>query len=145
MQINWDYPSPFTLGIKVAPSDIDGMGHTNNAAYVIWCETCAWKHSESLGLSIKDYQTLDRGVAIQHADYTYYLPSFQNDPLVVATWLISCDGKLRLQRRFQIVNKVNGQTLLRGQWDLVSVILSTGKPTRLPKRYVDTYSAAVIN
>ena len=96
MSMNWDFSSPFTVEVKVNQSDIDGMGHTNNASYVIWCEQCAWKHSESLGLSISDYQALDRGVAIQHADYNYYLPIFQNDPLLVATWLVNCDGKKAL-------------------------------------------------
>ncbi len=108
-------------------------------------EQCAWKHSEALGLSVSDYQTLDRGVAIHHAHYTYYLPCFENDPLLVATWLVHCDGKLRLERRFQIVNPLNGRTLLRGHWNLVSVVLSSGKPTRLPRLFVDTYSAAVVN
>ena len=145
MQLNWDRPSPFTLEVNVKESDIDGLGHSNNASYVIWCEQCAWKHSESLGLSVSDYQKLDRGVAIHRADYNYYQPSYLGDPLLVATWLVNCDGKLRLERRFQIVNRQNGQTLLRGHWELVSVILSSGKPTRLPKLFVDTYSVAVVN
>ena len=144
MKINWDYPDPHTLDIEVQESDIDGLGHANNANYVIWCEQCAWQHSESLGLSVSDYQKLDRGVAIHEAGYTYYRPGLAGDRLRVATWLVRCDGKLRLERHFQIVNQDNGQTLLRGYWKLVSVILSSGKATRLPKLFVDTYSSAVV-
>lgn len=144
MLYEWDFPSPFTLDIEVRQSDIDGMGHTNNASYVVWCERCAWRHSESLGLSVQDYQRLDRGVAIQHAEYDYFLPSFIHDQLIAATWLVGCDGKLRLERRFQMVNRQTGTTVLRGSWRLVSVVLSTGKVTRLPPLFVDTYLPAVI-
>jgi len=144
MQIEWDYPTPFTHELTVAESDIDGMGHTNNASYVIWCEQCAWQHSESLGLSVADYQELDRGVAIHHAEYDYQLPTFAGDHLVIGTWLVHCDGKLRLERRFQIARQDNGATVMRGRWNLVSVVLSSGRTARLPRLFVDTYSAAVV-
>lgn len=144
MLIEWDYPRPFTREIIVEESDIDGLGHTNNASYVIWCEQCAWQHSESLGLSVADYQKLDRGVAIHHAEYDYRLPTFASDRLIVGTWLVHCDGKLRLERRFQIVRLDNGATVLRGRWNVVSVVLSTGRTTRLPRQFVDTYSSAVV-
>ncbi|MBT8147394.1 MAG: acyl-CoA thioesterase, partial [Gammaproteobacteria bacterium] len=60
------------------------------------------------------------------------------------TWLVQCDGRLRLERRFQIVRHDTGATVLRGRWNLVSVVLSSGKTTRLPRQFVDTYSAAVV-
>ncbi|MEX2131134.1 MAG: thioesterase family protein [Pseudohongiellaceae bacterium] len=142
--LDWDLPSPFLTLITVSPDDIDGLGHANNAAYVVWCELCAWRHSENLGLSVKDYQRLDRGVAIHQADYTYLQPCFSGDSLAIGTWLVKCDGRLRLERNFQIINQNSGETLLRGRWQLVSVILSSGKPTRLPPEFVKAYTAAVI-
>lgn len=144
MSIPWDYPTPFTREFTVAKNDIDGLGHTNNASYVIWCEQCAWQHSESLGLSVTDYQELDRGVAIRQAEYNYCLPTFTGDKLVIGTWLVDCDSRLRLERRFQIVRSCDGETVMRGRWNLVSVVLSTGKTTRLPDRFIATYSSAVV-
>jgi len=144
MSIPWDYPTPFTREFTVTKNDIDGLGHTNNASYVIWCEQCAWQHSESLGLSVTDYQELDRGVAIRQAEYNYCLPTFTGDKLVIGTWLVDCDGRLRLERRFQIVRSGDGATAMRGRWNLVSVVLSTGKTTRLPDRFIATYSSAVV-
>jgi len=145
MTTDWDFPSPFTREVVVQAGDIDGLGHTNNASYVVWCERVAWLHSEYLGLSVRDYQRLDRGVAIQHAEYNYSLPSFAGDRLITATWLVHCDGKLRLERRFQIVHKDNGKTVMRGHWNLVSVVLSSGRVTRLPRLFADTYASAVID
>ena len=142
--LDWDYSNPHTIETIVQSSDIDGMGHTNNASYVVWCERCAWKHSESLGLSLMDYQKMDRGVAINKAYYEYSVPSFEGDKLVVGTWLTDCDNKLRLQRRFQIVNSATGDTILRGHWLLICVALSSGKAARLPKQFSEIYGAAVI-
>lgn len=141
--MNWDYPQPYTKELTVEKDDIDGMGHANNACYVIWCEDCAWAHSESLGLSVKDYQNMDRGVAINKAAYEYFLPSFEGNNLTIGTWLTGCDRKLRLERRFQILNSTTGETVLRGQWNLICVTLSSGKASRFPKEFVEIYGNAV--
>lgn len=143
--MTWDYPDPHTRPLRVSDADIDGMGHTNNACYIVWCEECAWSHSASLGLTIADYRQLDRGVAIQQAHYSYFLPSHAGDELTIGTWLTYCDGKLRLQRRFQIINPAQNSTILRGCWDLVGIRVSTGKPARFPQRFLETYGAAVIS
>ncbi|PCJ18096.1 MAG: thioesterase [SAR86 cluster bacterium] len=140
----WDHPNPHIYDVEVQASDIDGMGHANNACYVIWCEQCAWSHSETLGLSVKDYQRLDRGVAIHKAQYEYFLPSFKDEKLMVGTWLIACDQKLRLERKFQMINLDTQETVLRGHWQLICVSLKSGKAARLPKEFIDIYGSAVI-
>ncbi len=142
--VDLDYPSPFQMGISVQATDIDGMGHTNNACYVVWCEQIAWRHSENLGLSVQNYQQLDRGVAINKAQYDYYLPTFENDQLLASTWLTACDRKLRLERRFQIVNARTEQTVLRGHWQLICVALSSGKACRFPEEFINIYGGAVV-
>lgn len=144
-QFEWDYPTPHTYNIKIAKPDIDGMGHANNACYVVWCEECAWNHSQFLGLAVADYQRLDRGVAIHKANYQYYLPSFENEELVIGTWLTACDGKLRLERRFQMINVQTGQTVQRGHWQLICVFLSSGKATKFPVEFLELYGNAVIS
>ena len=61
----WDRPLPFTLALTPSAEHIDGLGHTNNAVYVQWCEKAGWAHSHALGLSLADYQRLDRAMAIR--------------------------------------------------------------------------------
>ncbi len=140
----WDYPTPYMLPITVKSTDIDGLGHANNACYVQWCELCAWGHSETLGLNVADYQSMDRGVAIHRASYNYFLPSFRGDKLVVGTWLTHCDRKLRLERSFQIIDAKAGTTVLRAHWLLICTTLSTGKATRFPDRFLQVYGEAII-
>lgn len=138
----WDFPDPFIKPIKVQRADIDGLGHANNACYVRWCEYCAWEHSAELGLRVEDYQALDRGVAIHKADYHYFLPSLEGTNLLVGTWLTDCDRKLRLERRFQIIDPDREATVLRGHWSLICTTLSTGKASRFPAPFLDIYGSA---
>ncbi len=143
-QVNWDYPDPHIYQIEVKNSDIDGMGHANNTCYVVWCEECAWSHSESLGLSVEDYQRLDRGMAIRKAKYEYFLPAFENEQLLIGTWLTACDQKLRLERSFQIIDLHSSQTVQRGHWQLICVSVSSGKAARFPSEFIDAYGKAVV-
>jgi acyl-CoA thioester hydrolase len=99
----WDHPTPFTLPAAPQPQDIDGLNHTNNAVYVQWCEKVAWAHSEALGLALADYHRLDRAMAIRRGEYDYLLPSGVGDTLTLGTWLFRGDGKLTMERRFQLI------------------------------------------
>lgn len=144
MTTPWDLPRPHTLAVLPQAADIDGLNHTNNAVYVRWCEQVAWAHSEALGLSLADYQRLDRAMAIRHARYDYLLPSAEGEALTIGTWLTASDGKLAMTRRFQIVRDRDGATLLRGQWDLVCIELGSGRPRRMPPEFTQVYDAAVV-
>ena len=139
----WDYPHPFTVTISPGIDDIDGLNHTNNAVYVRWCEEVAWAHSESIGLGLPDYRRLDRAMAIRRGEYDYLLPSFQGDELLLATWLCASDGKLTLERRFQIIRRTDQVTILRGRWDLVCIEMSSGRPRRMPPEFCAAYLAAL--
>ena len=140
----WDFPSPHVIPVTPGAADIDGLNHTNNAVYVQWCESVAWAHSGSLGLGINEYQQLDRGMAIRHASYDYLLPSSLDEALLIGTWLTASDGKLSLERRFQIVRAANGETLLRARWHLVCIELSSGRPRRMPDIFRERYLGALI-
>jgi acyl-CoA thioester hydrolase len=141
--LNWDYPQPFTLPRVPLVTDIDGLNHTNNAVYVRWCEQIGWAHSESLGLGLEDYRRLDRAMAIRRADYDYILPTTEGEELVLATWLVDGDGKLAMERRFQLLRNSDGATVLRGRWDLVCIEIASGKPRRMPPAFLDAYMPAI--
>jgi acyl-CoA thioester hydrolase len=140
----WDHPAPFVLSLTPQPGDIDGLGHTNNAVYVQWCEQAGWAHSEALGLSLADYRRLDRAMAIREGHYDYLLPSFAGEALLLGTWLTASDGRLTMERRFQLRRVSDGQTLVRGRWLLVCIEISTGKPKRMPPEFLTIYEAAVV-
>ncbi len=142
--MSWDYPHPFLMTLAPGAGDIDGLNHTNNAVYVRWCEQIGWAHSESLGLGIDDYRRLDRAMAIRRGEYDYLLPTVLGEDLTLATWLVGGDGKLSMERRFQLVRTRDGATVLRGRWELVCIDISSGRPRRMPPEFIDTYMPQVV-
>jgi acyl-CoA thioester hydrolase len=140
----WDYPAPFTLSVSPEAGDIDGLNHTNNAVYVRWCDRIGWAHSEALGLCLADWQRLDRAVAIRRGEYDYLLPSFLGDELLLGTWITGSDGRLTMQRSFQLIRPRQLVTVMRGRWDLVSIELSSGRPRRMPPEFVNVYHPALV-
>lgn len=141
--MKWDFENPYVLECRVQAEHIDGLNHTNNGVYVTWCEQAAWQHSELLGMSIDTYRSLDRAMAIRHSEYDYLMASVLDDELVIGTWLTKAE-KINMERRFQVVRKSDGHTLLRAAWQLVCIEISTGKPKRLPPEFTAAYSAAVV-
>jgi acyl-CoA thioester hydrolase len=137
----WDHPNPFTLPLMPEAGDIDGLDHTNNGTYVRWCEQVAWAHSEKLGLALADYRRLDRAMAIRRSEYDYLLPTQLGDPLTLATWLFPGDGKLTLERRFQLIRDGDQATVLRGRWELVCIEVSSGRVRRMPPEFAQVYRA----
>ena len=142
--MTWDHPQPFTLPVAPRPEDIDGLNHTNNAVYVQWCEKVAWAHSQALGLSLADYHRLNRAMAIRRSEYDYLLPTALGDDLVIATWLLASDGRLTMQRGFQLVRLTDQATVLRGRWDLVCIEIASGQPRRMPPEFARAYLAALV-
>jgi acyl-CoA thioester hydrolase len=140
----WDHPQPFTQAAAPRPGDIDGLQHTNNAVYVQWCERVAWAHSEALGMNLADYRRLDRAMAIRRGAYDYLLPTALGDELTIGTWLLASDGKLTMERRFQLIRNRDQVTILRGHWHLVCIELSTGRARRMPPEFCEVYLTAMV-
>ena len=143
-KLDWDHPNPHLLHTRVEAQDIDGLQHTNNAVYVKWCEQVAWSHSVSLGLDLDAYQRLDRAMAITRSEYDYLQASRVGDAIVAATWIVNWDGKLTMQRHFQVIRENDGVTLLRGMMRFACIELSSGRPRRLPAEFVEGYGPAVL-
>ena len=143
-ELPWDVGQPFVRALSPGVDDIDGLRHTNNAVYVRWCESVAWEHSASLGLTLADYERLDRAMAIRRGEYDYLLPSSVGDELRLGTWLADSDGKLTLERRFQLIRVRDRKTLLRGRWTLVCIEMASGRPRRMPGEFVSVYLPAIV-
>lgn len=139
----WDLPTPFTIDLLVAADDIDGLGHANNAVYVSWLERCAWRHSQQLGLDLSEYRRLDRAMAVVRHEIDYLASAYENDELVLATWIVDWDRRLKMTRRFQLRRPSDGVTLLRAQTTFVCIELSSGRPKRMPNEFIDGYGRAL--
>lgn len=143
--MEWVLPMPFTLEIVVEETAIDAFGHVNNGEYLRWVEQISWAHSEALGLDLARYRTLDRAMVVHRHELDYLAPAFAGDALVLATWIVACDGRTSLTRRFELKRVSDTRTLLAARTRFACVALSTGRPKRLPEEYRRLYGAAVVN
>jgi hypothetical protein len=55
--------------------------------------------------------------------------------LLVATWLVACDGRLRCTRRFDILRDADGKRVLEAEIEYFCLNLDTGKPCRFPAEF----------
>ena len=96
-------------------------------------------------MTLADYQRLNRAMAIRRAEYDYILPTLLDESLTLATWLTASDGKLTMERRFQLIRDSDQAVILRGRWDLVCIEVSSGKARRMPAEFCDAYLSVVID
>ena len=141
---SWILPSPFICSWQIGTEHIDHYHHVNNVEYVKQLEVTAWKHSNALGLTIEQYQSLDRGMAISRHEIDYVAPAVEGDNVLCATWLVDCDRRLKLARQFQFIRESDGATLLKARTEFVCIALSSGKPKRMPTIFSETYGNAMI-
>jgi len=133
--MNWDLPSPFVHERIAVHTEIDGYGHVNNAVYVAWLDDSAWAHSISRGISPELCRSLNRGMAVWRTQINYIRPALEGDRIEVGTWPVANDGKLRIERRFQIRRASDGETLLRALLHYVCIDLQTGRAKRMPDAF----------
>ncbi|RRJ84961.1 acyl-CoA thioesterase [Aestuariirhabdus litorea] len=142
--LQWDHPTPFISDIEVTAEHIDHYGHVNNCEYIRWLEVVAWAHSDALGLTLERYRELDRGMVVHRHEVDYLAPAYLGERLQIATWIERCDGKLTLERRFQLQRVTDGVTLMRAHTRFICVQLSTGKAKRMPAEYASGYGAVAL-
>jgi acyl-CoA thioester hydrolase len=133
-------PLAFTFTHQVQPEEIDEYAHVNNAVYLQWLDRIAWTHSAKLGMTLESCLALRRGMAVRHTRIDYLEAALVGDELLLATWLIACDGRLRCTRRFEILRLADGKRVADAEIEYFCLNLDTGKPCRFPPEFVRCYT-----
>lgn len=142
--MEWALPNPYVIDIHVKEEAIDAYHHVNNGEYLRWVEQISWAHSEALGLSLERYRELDRAMAVHRHELDYLAPAFAGDNLQLATWIVACDGRFSLTRRFQLKRFQDSKVLLNARTRFACIALSSGRPKRLPEEYQRIYGEAIV-
>jgi acyl-CoA thioester hydrolase len=137
--VQFDHPQPHVVGLAVEPADIDAYQHVNNAVYLTWFDHAAWSHSAALGVPLERCIALRRGMAALRTEIDYLLAAVRGDAVQVATWIARSDGRLRCERRFQVVRPADGRTLARAMTEYVCINLDSGRAARMPQLFARAY------
>ena len=140
---NWDYRNPHVLEFQVFKENIDVLGHVNNKVYLDWCELVSWDHSKSLGVTPKIYQELRCACVVVKNEIEYLGSLFENDSIVISTWITETDSKLKLSRLFQVIRVKDNKTVFRSNVDYVCISLDTYKPIRKPDLLKKAYKITI--
>ena len=142
--LDWDLPDPFVMPITVGDEDLDRLGHTNNVVYVRWLEDVSWAHIESLGLTWERQEAAGRAMAITRTEIDYLGSANHGEHLLLGTWLVEFDGRLRSARRFQLIRPADGRTLVRALSRHACLDLKSQRPARLPADLAEIVRAALV-
>lgn len=137
--LQWDHPDPFYIDVQAQPSDLDSYNHVNNVVYIRWLEQCAWAHSAAVGLPESRCVELARGMAVRTLHVHYLAACYAGDTIRVGNWICASDGKLRVSRRYQLINVEKNLTVMRGEVDFICMNLSNGRPVRMPAELAEAY------
>jgi acyl-CoA thioester hydrolase len=137
--VQFDHPAAHVVELAVRPEDIDAYEHVNNAVYLTWLDRAAWSHSAALGVPLERCVALRRGMAAQRIEIEYRRAAVRDDVVQVATWIVSTDGRLRVERRFQVRRSADGETLARARIDYVCINLDSGRAVRMPEIFARAY------
>jgi acyl-CoA thioester hydrolase len=135
----WDFGSPHVVTLEVLATDIDAYDHVNNAVYLSWLDRAAWSHSATLGLSLETCVATRRGMAAHRTEIDYLRAALLGDAVLVGTWIVNTDSRLRVERRFQIRRATDGETLCRARIDYVCINLDSGRAVRMPDSFRNAY------
>ncbi len=136
---DWDLPNPYVITLEVQPSDIDAYEHVNNSVYLGWFDRVAWSHSATLGISLQQCIAMRRGMAAHRTEIDYLRAAILRDRVFVATWIVSTDQKLRVERHFQVRRAPDGESLARARTDYVCINLDSGRAARMPELFQRAY------
>jgi acyl-CoA thioester hydrolase len=141
--VQFDHPRPHLIGLAVEPGDIDAYDHVNNAVYLTWLDRAAWSHSAALGMPLERCLGMRRGMAALRIEIDYLSPAMRADAVQVATWIARSDGRLRCERRFQVVRPTDSRTLARAMIEYVCINLDSGRAARMPQEFTRAYVVTV--
>lgn len=131
------------ITVEVQPTDIDAYEHVNNSVYLGWLDRAAWSHSATLGISLSQCVSMRRGMAAHRTEIDYVRAAVLGDHVMVATWIVSSDRKLRVERRFQVRRAPQGELLARARTDYVCINLDSGRAARMPETFQRAYLPTV--
>jgi acyl-CoA thioester hydrolase len=124
----------FEIGID--PSDIDFMGHVNNASYLKWVQDAVLDHWRSL--APREAVAAHLWVALKH-EITYRRPTFLDDRVIAAVLLEKVQGA----RAFYDTVIRRGEEVLaevKSSWCCIDA--ATLRPARLAREVIQHFFTA---
>jgi thioesterase-3 len=126
----------FETTFRVRSTQVDQLGHLNNAAFLEIFEWARWEWAEEGGSAFHDMMyTQGLGPVIVHIDVGFRREVRFHEKLRILTWLISCEGRkgVILQRMI----REDGELASEARFTFVTIDMAKRKVVAMPQGIVD--------
>ncbi len=122
--------------IQIRFSDVDKMGHVNNATYVTYFELARLNYFDSLAKDTERIDWVNEGVILAKIVMDYLQPVLMVDTVFVSTW-VSRIGSKSFDMTCSIVKVVNGVEVevAKGLAVIVCFNYTTNQSIPVPERW----------
>ena len=124
---------------RVAPEEIDGLGHVNNQVYLDWFMAAATRHSALAGWDIDKLVSLGEGWVVRRHEIDYLLPVLPGDAVRMRTWVETAE-RASSERYYEIVRVSDGKMACCGRTVWVWINYKTGRPGRIPAAVIKAFA-----
>ena len=104
-------PEIFAYHHTVVHSEIDELGHANNAVYVNWMQAAAIAHSNAQGWPSERYRENSNAWVARSHHIDYLSPAYESEEIIVHTWIAAMQ-RATCVRRYEMVRQPD-QVILR--------------------------------
>ena len=125
-------PAIYSHRHPVMDTEIDELGHANNASYLNWMQDAAIAHSTAQGWSTSRYRENAYAWVARSHTIEYLLSAMPGDIVVIRTWVADMQRVTSL-RRYEFLRASDDAMLARAETRWAFINLRTGKPTRIPR------------
>ena len=125
----------FELRITARQSDIDELGHVNNAAWVRWIQDVATAHWKA----VADSTHVDAyvWVVIRH-EIDYLRPAGPGETVIARTWVGEAPKGARFDRHVEFVGE-DGKIRVRARTTWAIIDRASGRPIRVPREVAEPF------
>ncbi|WP_027481979.1 thioesterase family protein [Deinococcus pimensis] len=131
----------YTHTFTVPASDIDELGHVNNAVYLRYMEEAARAHADHVGAGLEVMKELGAVPVARHHSITYHLPAHEGDVIAVTTEITSAGG-VRSVRHHDVRRASTGELLVEADTQWVWVDPVRHRPKRVPHAIMERFGWA---
>jgi acyl-CoA thioester hydrolase len=131
-------PRRLTIELEVQDTDLDELGHVNNAHYLRYAEQAARAHSAARGFPLEAYVRLGALPVVRRHEIRYRRPARPGDRLAVTTELRRLDSR-RAVRHTDIRRADDGTLLAEADTEWVWVDAERGRPVRVPQDVLEAF------
>jgi thioesterase-3 len=121
----------FETSIRVRSTQVDQLGHMNNAAFLEIFEWARWEWAEVGGSAFHDMMHQQGlGPVIVHADISFRREVRFHEHLRILTWLVACERKkgVILQRMF----REDGELAAEARFSFLTIDLAARRVVPMP-------------